>query len=57
LAVAWPEFALVFRQDSSTASNALAGMRLSISTSESGHCGFAEPWKNQSEPLSARIIP
>ena len=57
LALAWPECRFTIRQDSLTAWNALAGMRLSKATSPSGHCGKALPWKYQLLPLSARISP
>ncbi len=43
--------------DSSTASNALAGTPFSSLMSPSGQALLALPWKNQSEPLSASIRP
>ena len=43
--------------DSSTASNADAGTRLSSEMSWSPHEFDAAPWKYQLEPLSARIRP
>lgn len=39
LARAWPELGLTIRQDSSTAWNARAGIRLSRETSAFGQCG------------------
>ncbi len=45
------------REDSSTASKALAGICLSSSTSDCGHAGSAVPPKYQLEPLSATMSP
>lgn len=52
-----PEPGSTIRDDSSTASNAPAGIRLSSLTKASLQRSSADPWKYQSEPLSARIRP
>ena len=54
---ACPESGLTMREDSSTASKALAGTCFNSSTSDSGHDGSAEPPKYQLLPLSARMSP
>src|SRR2546429_478457 len=54
---AWPESGETISEDSSTASNWAAGMVLSSSSTAVSHPLSAEPVKNQSEPLSARISP
>ena len=52
-----PESDETISQDSSTASKALAGTRLSSSTKAIGHDESAVPPKYQLLPLSARISP
>ncbi len=52
-----PELGSTINDDSSTASNALAGTCLSSSTRAMGQFGSAVPPKYQLEPLSARINP
>src|ERR1700722_4128714 len=54
---ACPECGSTMRDDSSTASNALAGTCLSSLTSAIGQFSSAVPPKYQLEPLSARISP
>src|SRR5271168_389048 len=54
---ACPEFGSIMSDDSSTASNALAGTVLSSSTRDRGQLSSAVPPKYQLEPLSARISP
>ncbi len=54
---ACPELGSIIKDDSSTASNALAGTCLNSSTSARGQLSSAVPPKYQLEPLSARISP
>ena len=52
-----PLFAETRSEDTSIAWKALAGMFFSWLMTVSGHALSAVPWKNQGDPLSARIIP
>ena len=52
-----PLFADVCNDETSIATKALAGIVLSWLITVSGHALSAVPWKNQGDPLSARIIP
>src|SRR5205823_6803849 len=52
-----PELGSAMSDDSSIASNADAGMVFSSSSMSVDHPFSAVPWKYQSEPLSATIIP
>ena len=54
---ACPELGSTINDDSSTASNALAGTVLSSSTRARGQLSSAVPPKYQLDPLSARIRP
>src|ERR1700722_6264180 len=54
---ACPELGSIIKDDSSTASNALAGTDLSSSTRGQGKFSSAVPPNDQLEPLSARISP
>src|SRR5271157_3270226 len=54
---ACPELGSTISDDSSTASNALAGTVFSSSTRERGQVSSAVPPKYQLDPLSARIKP
>src|SRR5580693_1433379 len=54
---ACPELGSIIRDDSSTASNALAGTCLSSLTRSAGQPPSAVPPKYQLDPLSARIKP
>src|ERR1700733_10604396 len=54
---ACPELGSIINDDSSTASNALAGTSLSSSTRAIGQLSSAVPPKYQLDPLSARISP
>ena len=54
---AFPEFGLIISDEASTASNALAGIDFSSSSMSVDHPFSAVPVKNQSDPLSATIIP
>jgi len=52
-----PELGSAMSEDSSIASHADAGMVFSSSSMSVDHPFSAVPWKYQSEPLSATIIP
>ena len=54
---AWPELGSIIRDDSSTASKALAGTVFSSAISEEGQAVSAVPPKYQFEPLSATMSP